>query len=743
MRKQGRNRIKSRAALNLVIGWGRMSSGNPIRIRMSEITISSFDGFKPHETQICSEVFKLNFSDLQKFIVKKPWSPFLFKNVTNHQTAKGRIVSGMYRSKKTSIGSNVFALDFDDGMTLSEVQAVCDGEGLKYILAPTRSHQKEKNGKPACDRFRLILFPDRMISSDSEYLQVWGHFEKLFGRTFDESCKDEARFYFPSISIYHFKEEGTYFSVDKILENGKECVFEDYDKVQKGRLFKSTTDFIESGKIEKSWHHTFFKAASDLRDQDYSMEEAKLSLTKASKTYKGFLDENDLYQLRDVYERQSKYHFRESSDKFSGKESGPTEERFTEWMMPDEAAYHGPIGDLVKSIEPLTEADPIGIQIMLLAMVGNVVGRKPYYQVEGTRHHCNLFAVQIAPTSRGRKGTSEGRALSVLKILDKDWCSKNIQSGLSTGEGLINHIRDESKVVRKDNKGKVKEEIIPGVNDKRLYMKESEFASTLVALKRDTNNLSAILRSAWDGENLGTMTKGQPQRATDPHLSIMAQITQSELQKLMMDKEVMNGFANRFLHFRSRRTKVLPFGGGDLNLEPHIKALQGVLEFGKQERRFVFAESAREIWAKEYVRLTRDEVGIYGAVIARAEAQVVRLAMIYAICSRSEKIEDAHLRSALAIWNYCDWSCKSLFYGLGKKSEADRLKDFILSNGERKSRTQIRDFFGKNKSSEQIEKILKELEATGAVRRFYVQESSRPTEYWSGTDLKTMNGNSQ
>src|SRR5437879_5549061 len=47
-----------------------------------------------------------------------------------------------------------------------------------------------------------------------------------------------------------------------------------------------------------------------------------------------------------------------------------------------EEAFYGLAGDIVRTIEPHSEADPLGILVQLLVMFGNVVGRGPYFQVE-------------------------------------------------------------------------------------------------------------------------------------------------------------------------------------------------------------------------------------------------------------------------------------------------------------------------------------------------------------------------
>lgn len=55
----------------------------------------------------------------------------------------------------------------------------------------------------------------------------------------------------------------------------------------------------------------------------------------------------------------------------------------------DPAAYYGLAGDVVRTIAPHSEADPVAILVQFLTAVGNAIGRGPYYQVEGDRHGTN------------------------------------------------------------------------------------------------------------------------------------------------------------------------------------------------------------------------------------------------------------------------------------------------------------------------------------------------------------------
>ena len=114
---------------------------------------------------------------------------------------------------------------------------------------------------------------------------------------------------------------------------------------------------------------------------------------------------------------------------------GARDPRWPDSLEPE--AYHGLVGDIVRTIAPHTEADPAALLIQLLVGLGNVVGRSPYFSVEADRHGANLFAVIVGETSKARKGTSLGYVKRLLRDVDPTWVDSRLMDGLSSGEGLI------------------------------------------------------------------------------------------------------------------------------------------------------------------------------------------------------------------------------------------------------------------------------------------------------------------
>lgn len=53
----------------------------------------------------------------------------------------------------------------------------------------------------------------------------------------------------------------------------------------------------------------------------------------------------------------------------------------------DEAAFHGPVGELVRLIEPHSQADPIALLTNALAAIGNLIGPSPHARHGSTPSH--------------------------------------------------------------------------------------------------------------------------------------------------------------------------------------------------------------------------------------------------------------------------------------------------------------------------------------------------------------------
>jgi len=311
-------------------------------------------------------------------------------------------------------------------------------------------------------------------------------------------------------------------------------------------------------------------------------------------------------------------------------------------------AFIGLAGDFVRLIEPHTEADPVALLGNFLVGTGVLFGREAYAVADGRKHYPVESLLVVGQTGSGRKGTATGRVMPILEAVEQDFSSR-VLSGLSSGEGLIKGISPAEGAIE-----------LPG-DVRRFLALLPEFASLLTVMKREGNTLSAILREAWDCNRLRVLTRKEPLDVDDVNLSVIAHVTPEELLNNLTATERCNGFANRFLITLVRRSKILPEGGGDVNLSPIVARLTAAVEAAKERGQVSRDSAARALWASEYERLTRQRDGIRGALCGRAEAHVLRLSLLYALLDSANAIRQEHLQAALAFWEYCERSIEHLF----------------------------------------------------------------------------------
>jgi hypothetical protein len=392
------------------------------------------------------------------------------------------------------------------------------------------------------------------------------------------------------------------------------------------------------------------------------------------------------------------------------------------WPAPPEPeAYYGLPGDIVRTIEPHSESDPVALLVQILVAFGSVIGRSAHFFVEMTRHACNLFALLVGETAKARKGTSWHRVRRIFSSVDETWATQCLCHGLSSGEGLIWAIRDPIHKLERDKHGDDVRDVLvdPGIADKRCLVQESEFAQALKVVAREGNTLSPVVRDAWDGISLRSMTKNSPARATDPHVGIIGHITDTELRRSLAETELSNGFANRFCFIACRRSKILPDGGalGEDDLAPLVERLRAAVDYARPAQRLSRSPAAKELWHSVYGALSDGKPGMLGSATARAEAQVLRLSMVYALMDSSDVIDLPHLRAALALWRYCEDSAKWIFGDRLGDPLADDILNFLRARGGWVSRTEISNHLGRHVAAGALSLALGLLERFGRAER--------------------------
>jgi hypothetical protein len=356
---------------------------------------------------------------------------------------------------------------------------------------------------------------------------------------------------------------------------------------------------------------------------------------------------------------------------------------------PGDAMFYGLPGDLVRTIEPHTEAAPVAILLQFLAAFGIAIGSAPHFMVGEDRHQLKVWPLIVGVTSRGRKGVSASIVKRVLREVDQEFVNSRIQSGLSSGEGLIHAVRDAAEVTKGNGRFKI---VDPGVKDKRLLVFESEFASVLRLAKREGSVLSTTMRLAWDADCLRILNKNTPMNATGVQIGIVGHITKEELLRHFDEIEMANGFANRFFWVCAQRTKLLPSPKAidESLMQPLTRRVRKARTFAATVGEMSRSSSAERLWETFYSKLAmRSGVFLADAILGSAEAQIMRVACRFALLDLSRVVKTTHLRASWELWEFSEASVRYIFGNKLGDPVADKILDALCRADDWFSRTRF------------------------------------------------------
>lgn len=368
--------------------------------------------------------------------------------------------------------------------------------------------------------------------------------------------------------------------------------------------------------------------------------------------------------------------------------------------QPEPACLYGLIGDVARAGSDGTETNAYAIAANFMAYLSCAVGRGVYLPIGNTRHHARLFCLHIGRSGRGRKGDAVSLVLRIdetLRAMDATIAPQVHRGGLSTREGLAALIHDGYRQGRQD---------VPAIEDKRLWVVESEFANVLHQGRRDGNTLSAALRDCWDGVDLKPATKSNRVYASDPHVCLCGAISPSELIGLMSTREMSNGFANRFLMIWAERTRMLPFPKETPQtvVEHLARRTLDVLAFVRadqhEDRDHLRIElSPQAQW--RYARLYRGELheelggGAVASLLERRAPILLRLAMLMALTDLQLRIDAEHIDAAMAWIRHATASVRYVFFTAADEAKlahalelSNRVLAFLRERGQA-TRSQI------------------------------------------------------
>jgi putative DNA primase/helicase len=292
------------------------------------------------------------------------------------------------------------------------------------------------------------------------------------------------------------------------------------------------------------------------------------------------------------------------------------------------------------------------------------------------------------------------------------------RGGLSSREGLAALIHDGYRIGQQE---------VPAIEDKRLWVVESEFANVLQQSRRGGNTLSMALRDCWDGVDLKPATKSNRVHATAPHVCLSGAISPAELLSLVQRRDLLNGFANRFLMVWGERTQIQPFPKRtpQARVETLARRVTEVLAFVREKTEqgshpmfVVMAEAARTRYAQLYQTELNQELGntLVDSVLERRAPMLLRLAMILALADLQWQIEVKHVDAAMAWIRYATESACFVFANRSGSPPAphvvwaaQRISEFLTVRGSASRRDLLVDCFGRHQPATVVDAAIAHL----------------------------------
>ena len=379
--------------------------------------------------------------------------------------------------------------------------------------------------------------------------------------------------------------------------------------------------------------------------------------------------------------------------------------------------FHGLAGRIVAAADPFTEAGRVPVLASFLSGYSAMAGRLAHFVVGATRHYPLIWTLLVGGTSLGMKGTSWATARVFLRAADPVFLATNVLPGVSSGEGLIDRIRDETT----NAKGEITR---AGVPDKRLLLALGEFRRAMAQMKRETNTLADVLREAWGCPLHLTVPNREDNAlsASMPHIAITAHVTPGEFRNKVDPAELAGGSLNRFLFIAARQSKDIndERAIADDELAPLGAEIRATLATARRagERPFRRTDAAQKLYADAATSLKNptssanehDECRV-ATVVTRGRPHVLRLALTYALLDQADVIDEPHMRAALALWQYSVDSALWLFRETPTDTDLAKLREFIDAAGcAGRSRSEISvDLFSRHKTSDQLSDLLSRL----------------------------------
>ncbi len=377
-----------------------------------------------------------------------------------------------------------------------------------------------------------------------------------------------------------------------------------------------------------------------------------------------------------------------------------------------EIVWQGLLGEYRDLVGPTTEAPDVFHFWMAALGLAAILGRRIFVYHAG-RLYANLYVCLVGASGWARKDTAWNRLKRVLDDLfvkdepgDGDWLK--IAYGTASWEGFITDVASSKSV-------------------KSVILRLPEFASLLKTGKRDgTANLLPELTQLYDCPPVAEQkTRQHPVEWKEPFLNLATASTKKWLADSLSELLILGGFGNRYVYplgtMKAPTANPPPMDKqafADL-LKEINEVREWVKERGPDQRQLTIDSDAEELFAEWYelFALQASGEGIIPSLAVRLQEYAWKLALLYAVCEKSDVITREHLEPALAVVDWQRESNRAIFSDfLGNNKEIEGRIVSRLEQAEGRTRLD-RDMYKSLKiSADRLARIYQGLENVGIVR---------------------------
>lgn len=352
------------------------------------------------------------------------------------------------------------------------------------------------------------------------------------------------------------------------------------------------------------------------------------------------------------------------------------------------ALWPGPTRRVCEAFAPHTEAYAAGLAAEYLSGMGAIIGPDVFVKQGPSQHPARINVLLIGESGYGRKGTAHSLIEKVLSEATDEFFPDHVVDGLASGPGLSRALINLGRQAQTSNRP----------IDYRLWIVEEEAVNILTAGSRGANNMSAVIRKAFDSGSINVHRARSSVVINGAHICIVGHMTEEELRGRLPRVDAINGFMNRFMMIgvkfteaKTQKATIIP----DATMDEIVNLTVDAIDFTRSYAPLQVGwetgiDDEYDDFRREHIARTKDLRGAYGAAVRRADTHVLRMATLFAALDRQQKIKGKHLESAIGMWTYAQETARYVFSQPDEHADEDMILAALQMAGPRGLNSQER-----------------------------------------------------